>query len=262
MKRLAAALLAAPALIHPGWERLPSGMLVPSVRRVDQSPLLAVIPGLVPGPGLMSGGAALEITKIAEGTSNASSTTLVLTTTAPVAAGESIVVVACDAIFDASGMADSAGNSYVNRVNGSNGQLSFWDCLSPAALASGGTITVTYSVAANGKIALAYKFSKTVAVQSASTLASGASGAATVTTPGSVAVGSFAIGGATRHAASITHTQPANWVETQDATVSAAGHSQTVAHLQVTSAGAVTYNPTASNTTSGWTAAVVGYKDP
>lgn len=93
--------------------------------------------------------------------SSTSLTTIPLTTTSTVAAGDGIVVAIGYTTGTVSSVADTNGNTYtVDRVqlNGAAG-VAIAACPQSAGLASGGVITVTYSVAQNRRYIAAWSVS-------------------------------------------------------------------------------------------------------
>lgn len=89
---------------------------------------------------------------------------LVLTTTAAHTAGDQIVVgfAAISNAANITGVVDSAGNTYTRkrkRTGGTNGNVDTWVSNGVNALASGGTITATFSLAATA-VAIAHSARK------------------------------------------------------------------------------------------------------
>lgn len=86
--------------------------------------------------------------------------TIALTTTAPVAAGAKIVVGVAHYGGTVTGITDSAGNSYYSQHAQANGNncSDIWTAYAPSGLASGSTITVTYSTSVAGREIMAASF--------------------------------------------------------------------------------------------------------
>lgn len=209
----------------------------------------------------------------------ASGTTLVITTTAPIAVNDLVVVrVACDNLTVSTptiAVADSGGNTYTqHRYQGNNGTGAATGVVSAllatkatAAVATGGTITVTLGTAVTAKAAYAESFRgfnntvRSTPVGAIGSTAAHGSGASGTVNAGDLVLGLDATetrGAITGDAAAANGTwsaivTKANAAAGTDATcVTVAGQ-----YLIPTAAGAQTYDPSAANGLDWATAIVV-----
>lgn len=194
-------------------------------------------------------GLPLTLTKIAGG-ADGPGTSLVVTTTAGAAVGESIIImVVCENQAPTS-ITDDAGNTYVDRIG--SGLLRIYDCLAPATLASSSSITLT--TASNSAAIVAVKCSRPVRFVGKNT-ASGTSASPSVSLPNPAGAGMALFGCIGGPASSVTITQPAGW--TSDFNTSIVNSEAAAAH-KVASAANQSYAPTLS-ASSSYTAAIAAY---
>lgn len=188
---------------------------------------------------------------------------LVITLTSAVPAGNSISLRITNRTNRAvSSITDTAGNTYVERVDQSGtgvGGVCIADCLNPAALASGNTITITFNGSATA-YAVAQELGATCTYVSGSAAAAGGNTAnPSIATGVSVPADSLAVGVLTWGATTNAGVQ-SGWVGVAEASY---GTRRFEAHnADVTSPGVQTFAPTGLGTSNDYNIAVAAYSSP
>lgn len=195
------------------------------------------------------------ITPIGNTVDNTSATTQTITTTAAVAAHEGIAIVLLqnNASFNISSISDGTANVYAKaHGQNTNRDAEVWYCADPVALASGSSITITYSGATpNHRVSYAFKCDGVIAVLDGNTQTGGSLVAVSCATIGSVPAGSAKFAGCTsgNTNASLTSPSAGDWVE--DLKGNPNSHAQMVHHGIVASTGVQTYDPSFGGSGSG-----------
>ena len=210
------------------------------------------------------GGSIITSLLVCSGGDNAIATTITCTTTATVPANNSIIVVIgtrSNVSASISSVSDGTANVYdeVNSQTDFTNGSSEWHWLSnnSAGLASGSTITVTYSANIASHFVQAYATNKALEVGAIG----GASAAATTTNPSctstAAVTGSLMFGSAGPMTFNGAGTQT-GWTIDYDG-IYASNHRVVVGHETTSSSGAVTFNPTGYTGSSSWSCLVTEF---
>ena len=208
--------------------------------------------------------AAPVATKVGAATDSAGSST-VITLTEAVSAGQSIVVVYGNQNGrNISSVSDSAGNTYVERVDRvqDNQGVTIWDCLNPSALSVGQTVTLFLGALNTAARAAVYKLNATCTyVASSAGNNGGNDGSPTVNTGASIPADSLVFGILNFRQNPQTITAPSGWTEVD--TVGGGNSTYKQYTLPVTSSpGVKTMNPDVGGEAQDWAIGVAAYSSP